>query len=97
MYDPLPIVTALNIILAQFAARNGGIRVGKSKTFFRSDTNLLDLGGGLEAFKGYFASVRPSLNQLMVNVNVSIGFLFAACPRSLLGICVGLYNRLSQR
>lgn len=27
------------------------------------------LGGGLEAWKGFYTSVRPAHNQLMVNVN----------------------------
>jgi eukaryotic translation initiation factor 2C len=30
----------------------------------------MSLGGGLEAWKGFYSSVRPAYNQLMVNVNV---------------------------
>ena len=29
----------------------------------------MSLGGGLEAWKGFYSSVRPTFNQLMVNVN----------------------------
>ncbi|KDQ10893.1 hypothetical protein BOTBODRAFT_136370 [Botryobasidium botryosum FD-172 SS1] len=72
LYDPLPTLSVLNIIFAQYAARNGGIRIGRSKVFFdRGETENLDLGGGLEALKGYFSSVRPTYTKLMVNVNVS--------------------------
>ena len=30
----------------------------------------MSLGGGLEAWKGFYSSVRPAYKQLMVNVNV---------------------------
>ncbi|KDQ20590.1 hypothetical protein BOTBODRAFT_169326 [Botryobasidium botryosum FD-172 SS1] len=70
MHDPLPVITALNVIIGQYAFRNGGFRAGRNKVFFGSGGNVLDLGGGLEAFKGFFSSVRPSYQQLMVNVNV---------------------------
>jgi hypothetical protein len=30
----------------------------------------MSLGGGLEAWKGFYSSIRPAYNQLMVNVNV---------------------------
>lgn len=30
----------------------------------------MSLGGGLEAWKGFYSSVRPAFKQLMVNVNV---------------------------
>ncbi|KDQ20605.1 hypothetical protein BOTBODRAFT_151362 [Botryobasidium botryosum FD-172 SS1] len=68
-YDTLPVISALNIILSQYAARMG-TPVGKNRTFFKSGNNAYDLGGGLEAWKGYYSSVRPTFRQLMVNLNV---------------------------
>lgn len=64
-YDPLPLISALNLVLQQHPAHNG-VRVGKSKYFF--PPSQAALGTGLEAWRGYYASVRPTYKQLMVNV-----------------------------
>ncbi|TRM60656.1 ribonuclease H-like domain-containing protein [Schizophyllum amplum] len=71
-YDILPIISALNIVLAAYANRpGGGVLVGRNRFFFKDQgAQPFDLGGGLEAWKGFFTSVRPSHHQLMVNVNV---------------------------
>jgi eukaryotic translation initiation factor 2C len=44
------------------------VRVGRNRHFFRPAQ--APLGGGLEAWRGYFASVRPVWKTLMVNINV---------------------------
>ncbi|KAI0797593.1 Piwi-domain-containing protein [Abortiporus biennis] len=67
--DILPIVSALNLVLQQHAARTG-VRVGKNKYFFPSSEERYPLSLGLEARKGFFLSVRPTFKQLMVNINV---------------------------
>lgn len=44
--------------------------VGRNKFFHPSQTQPpFPLGGGLEAWKGFYSSVRPAYKQLMVNVN----------------------------
>lgn len=48
------------------------------KSFFQRGESRFDLGGGIEAFKGVFASLRPCLNDkynpsLTVNVDVANG------------------------
>ena len=63
-----PILSALNIVLAQHPSRNG-VMVGRNRFFFPQET--FSLGGGLEAWKGFYSSVRPAYKQLMVNVNVA--------------------------
>ncbi|KAJ4481136.1 argonaute-like protein [Lentinula aciculospora] len=70
-YDIMPIVSALNLILYAHPSRpnHGGVMVGGNK-FFWPGASPLPLGGGVEAMRGFFSSVRPSYNQLMVNVNV---------------------------
>jgi len=70
-YDILPVVSALNIILAAHPNRSGGpgVMVGRNRFFFATALAPSDLGGGLEAWKGFYSSIRPSHNQLMVNVN----------------------------
>jgi hypothetical protein len=57
-------------VLQQQSA-NTGVRVGKNRYFFPfSDMPKIELGLGVEAWKGFFTSVRPTYKQLMVNVNV---------------------------
>lgn len=63
-----PVLSALNVVLAQHPSRNG-VMVGKNRFFFPQET--FPLGGGLEAWKGFYSSVRPAYKQLMVNVNVA--------------------------
>ncbi|KAG5643974.1 hypothetical protein DXG03_009263, partial [Asterophora parasitica] len=68
-YDPLPLVSALNLVLQQHASRNG-VRVGKNRYFFPTSAHKVSLGPGVEAWQGFFTSVRPTFKELMVNVNV---------------------------
>ena len=44
--------------------------VGRNRYFFRAAAQPQSLGGGLEAWQGFYSSVRPTFKQLMVNVNV---------------------------
>lgn len=55
-------------MVEKYATRNG-VMVGRNRFFFPSET--FSLGGGLEAWKGFYSSVRPTYKQLMVNVNVA--------------------------
>lgn len=70
----LPVISALNLILAAHPNRTGpggGVMVGRNRFFFPSpNAPPMSLGGGLEAWRGFYSSVRPTHNQLMVNVNV---------------------------
>ncbi|EMD37096.1 hypothetical protein CERSUDRAFT_84117 [Gelatoporia subvermispora B] len=69
-YDPLPVIAALNLILGAHPSRAGGegTMVGKNKYYHPPP--LWTLGGGLEAWRGFYSSVRPAWKELMVNVNV---------------------------
>ncbi|KAJ2922390.1 hypothetical protein H1R20_g14704, partial [Candolleomyces eurysporus] len=72
-YDIMPIVSALNLVLGAHPNRSDGpgVMVGRNRWFFKAPGEQpTDLGAGLEAWKGFYSSVRPSHNQLMVNVNV---------------------------
>lgn len=71
-YEVLPIISALNLVLAAFPSSSAGqgVMVGRNRFFFRSGgVRPVSLGGGLEAWKGFYSSVRPAWKQLMVNVN----------------------------
>ena len=41
---------------------------------------LQHLGGALEALRGYFASVRPTIGRLLVNINVTSGAFYRPIP-----------------
>ena len=71
-YEVLPIISALNLVLSAFPSSPAGqgVMVGRNRFFFRSGgVRPVSLGGGLEAWKGFYSSVRPAWKQLMVNVN----------------------------
>lgn len=67
-FDITSLLGALNVVLAQHPSRQG-VMVGRNRFFFPRET--FSLGGGLEAWKGFYSSVRPAYKQLMVNVNVA--------------------------
>lgn len=54
-YDAGPLISALNLVLQQHASRTG-VRVGKNRYFFRSSSESIELGAGVEAWKGFFVS-----------------------------------------
>lgn len=56
----MPVISALNLILAAHPNRTsegGGVLVGRNRFFFKSTAMPAPLGGGLEAWKGFY-SVR---------------------------------------
>ncbi len=67
--DTQPYISALNLILQKYAQRNG-VRVSNNKYFFPSSAEHHRLSLGVEAFRGFFTSVRPMYKQLTVNVNL---------------------------
>lgn len=69
-YNAAPVISAAQLIISQHSARTA-IRVGKNRYFPRSPTphEQHQLSLGVRAVQGFYASVRPAFNQLMVNVN----------------------------
>jgi len=59
---------ALNLALSMQASRTG-VRVGKNRHFFTPEERSM-IGPGVEAWRGFYSSVRPVYKSLMVNVNV---------------------------
>jgi len=66
-YDPLPLISALNLVLQQHASRVG-VRSGGNRHFFPTSLRKENLGPGLDAVQGFYTSVRPAFKQLLVNV-----------------------------
>ncbi|KAJ2936747.1 hypothetical protein H1R20_g354, partial [Candolleomyces eurysporus] len=70
-YDPLPLISSLNLVLQQHAQRTG-VRVGTGRFFFPASPTTPKLqfrAGELYVKQGFFVSVRPAYKQLMVNIN----------------------------
>ena len=69
----MPLISALNRVLAAHPSRpsSNGVMVGANKFFHYNPAEPpSNLGGALQAWRGFYASVRPAHKQLMVNVNV---------------------------
>jgi eukaryotic translation initiation factor 2C len=67
------VISALNLVLKQHASR-GGFRLGQNRYFF-TPRERLQLSQGVQAWQGFFISVRPVFKQLMVLT--SLPFLVA--------------------
>lgn len=77
-------VQALNIVMARKPSMTPNVAaVGQNKWFpVGPQAVLANLGGGLIALKGYYASVRTATLRMMVNLNVCTGAFYK--PGSLL-------------
>jgi len=77
-WDFQPFVSALNLIVQRHAS-NVAIRSGKNRYFFPAEQ---DRQNGLSpmflAFKGFYSSARPSLGQVVLNVNVCMTPFYVA-------------------
>lgn len=56
-----------------------------SRSFFTRN-NFLNLGGGLEVWRGYFQSLRPTIGRLLINVDISSALFYK--PGLLLRVAV---------
>ncbi|KAK4502389.1 hypothetical protein PRZ48_005814 [Zasmidium cellare] len=78
------LVQVLNIIMAKAPNSANQVRKAGQNNFYPYGTHpgrqFQDLGKGLEALRGYYASVRPAVNRLLVNLNVTSGAFFKSMP-----------------
>ncbi|KAK0435063.1 hypothetical protein EV421DRAFT_1262544 [Armillaria borealis] len=66
-------LTALNIVIRMVPSLNHPFRV---RSFYSDKIKAPLANTGLEAWQGYFQSVRPALNRLLVNIDISTGVMF---------------------
>lgn len=76
----LETIQALNVIMAHGPSSDRNIAIAAGNKFYpfgsHPQLQIAPLGGGLEAIRGYFASVRTSVNRILVNVNVATGAFY---------------------
>jgi eukaryotic translation initiation factor 2C len=55
------------------------------RSFF-TDRETRDIGGGIVLWRGYFQSVRPAINRMLINVDISTGYMYM--PGPLIGLAL---------
>ncbi|CAO2655718.1 Nn.00g045210.m01.CDS01 [Neocucurbitaria sp. VM-36] len=80
----LETIQALNIIMGHGPSSNPRIATAGGNKFYpfgaHPQLQVADLGSGLQALRGYFSSVRTSVNRILVNVNVATGAFYKSGP-----------------
>jgi eukaryotic translation initiation factor 2C len=80
----LETIQALNVVLGFGPSSDGKILTAGGNKYYpfggHPQTQIFDLGSGLQALRGYFTSVRTSVNRILVNVNVATGAFYRAGP-----------------
>ncbi|KAF7433014.1 hypothetical protein PC9H_004959 [Pleurotus ostreatus] len=85
--DVLIAITALNVAVRMKPNQCHPFNV---RSFF-TDRERRDLGAGIEIWRGYFQSVRPVIGRMIVNVDISTGFMYKR--GSLIGLCLDFFGR----
>ncbi|CBY00446.1 similar to protein argonaute-2 [Plenodomus lingam JN3] len=94
----LETIQALNVIMAHGPSSDPNIATAGGNKFYpfgsHPQLQVADLGSGLQALRGYFSSVRTSVNRILVNVNVATGAFYKAGP--LLQVIHEVYDAQSR-
>ncbi|KAJ7075722.1 argonaute-like protein [Mycena belliarum] len=73
---------ALNVVIRMEPSQRFPV---KGRSFFTPD-DTRNLGGGLVLWRGYFQSIRPALNRMLINVDISTGVMYQSGP--LISLCL---------
>ncbi|KAI0248860.1 Piwi domain-containing protein [Lactifluus subvellereus] len=71
-----------DMVLTAIMALNVVIRMGPSQRYpfrgrsFFTDRETRDIGGGIVLWRGYFQSVRPAIDRMLVNIDISTGPMY---------------------
>ena len=80
----LETIQALNVLMAHSPSSDVSITTAGGNRFYpfggHPHVEMARLGGGLDALRGYFSSVRTSVNRILVNVNVATGAFYKSGP-----------------
>jgi hypothetical protein len=73
-------IEALNIVMMHGPSSQLGITTASGNVFYpfgsHPQAERAELGDGLQAYRGYFTSVRTTVSRLLVNVNVATGAFY---------------------
>lgn len=61
----------------------------KGRSFFTPDETM-SIGGGLVLWRGYFQSVRPGIDRMLINVDISTGVMYQ--PGPLISLCLAFLD-----
>jgi eukaryotic translation initiation factor 2C len=94
-------VQVLNAVFGHHPqAQAGVVSIGQNRHYSldrnqANQHNIKVLGGGLEALRGFFQSVRPATGGLLLNVNVTHGVFLQPGPLSNLFPLLGTGNKIT--
>lgn len=76
----LEAIDALNAVMTYGPSSQPSVTTAAGNVFYpfgnHPQAEMTELGGGLQAHRGYFISVRTSVSRLLVNVNVTTGAFY---------------------
>jgi eukaryotic translation initiation factor 2C len=64
-----------------------------ARSFF-TDQEKKTISGGVVLWRGYFQSVRPAINKVLININISTGAMYQ--PGNLISLCLDFLGRSGQ-
>ncbi|KAG2133863.1 ribonuclease H-like domain-containing protein [Suillus cothurnatus] len=70
------VLTAINVLQLIIRQAPNLKYPNNTRAFFTKDAGIQPLGGGLELWRGYFQSVRPTIGKVLVNIDVSTAVMF---------------------
>ncbi|KAG2348507.1 Piwi-domain-containing protein [Suillus weaverae] len=70
------VLTAINVLQLIIRQAPNLKYPNNTRAFFTKDAGIQTLGGGLELWRGYFQSVRPTIGKILVNIDVSTAVMF---------------------
>ncbi|KAG2061216.1 Piwi-domain-containing protein [Suillus hirtellus] len=70
------ILTAINVLQLIIRQAPNLKYPNNTRAFFTKDAGIQTLGGGLELWRGFFQSVRPTIGKVLVNIDVSTAVMF---------------------
>ncbi|KAI0698193.1 argonaute-like protein [Cerioporus squamosus] len=80
--DVLTGITALNVVMRMQPSLH---YPSNSRSFF-TNRETKDIGGGIVLWRGYFQSVRPAIGRMLINVDITTGFMYK--PGSMLDLAL---------
>ena len=64
-----------------------------ARSFF-TDQEIRPIGGGIVLWRGYFQSVRPAINKILINIDISTGAMYK--PGDFISLALEFLNKIGQ-